>query len=136
MFRRTISEENLRAVRVQCSGDIPSEFRGAEEDFDKKAKVKFLLQQKFSIRRKYKLVGLSRVAPSLTEEQVQNGSISDVFSVSAVGFDETRTYAIALVRYMVHEGGTKGGDSTFHLLRKTEKAWQEAPEITRCGRIY
>ena len=125
IFHQTISEEAVGDIRFQCAGSIPVEFQSAAEDFDKKAKTNFLLQQEFSIRRKYKLVVHS-----------QSASISAAFSVSAVGFDESKAHAIALVRYIVHNGGTIGGDSTFHFLRKADHGWLEAMEIQKCGRIY
>ena len=125
IFRQTISEEAFRGVRFQCSGSIPAEFQSAAEDFDKKAKTRFLLKREFSIRKKYKFV-----APS------QAASTSATFSVSAVGFDETKDHAVAIVRHIVHSGGTIGGSSTFYLLRKVGQSWQEATEIPQCGRIY
>jgi hypothetical protein len=136
IFHHTISEEAFRGIRFQCSGSIPAEFQSAAEDLDKKAKTKFLLQQEFSIQKKYKLVALSRETPVNVGNQSQTASSSAMFSVSAVGFDETKAHAIALVRYIVHNGGTTGGSSTFHLLRKTAQGWQEAMEIPKCGRIY
>jgi len=123
---QTVSGEAVRGVRFQCAGSIPAEFQGAEEDFDKKAKTQFVLRPQFSIEKKYRLV----------ENQSRTASPSSAFFVSAVGFDENKAHAIALVGYIVHNGGTTGGDSTFHLLRKTQLGWQEAKEIPSCGRIY
>jgi hypothetical protein len=127
IFHQTLSEEAFRGVRFQCSGSIPAEFQSAAEDLDKKAKTRFLLRRELSIQKKYRLVALSRKTPV---------SGSETFSVSAVGFDETKAHAIALVQYIVHNGGTIGGSSIFHLLRKTSQGWQEATEISTCGRIY
>jgi len=136
IFHQTLSEEAFTGVRFQCSGSIPAEFQSASEDFDKKAKTKFLLRREFSIQKKYRLVALSRKTPVNAGNQPQTASASATFSVSAVGFDEPKFHAIALVRYIVHNGGTIGGSSIFHLLRKTEQGWQEATEISTCGRIY
>ncbi len=136
IFHHTLSEEAFRGVRFQCSGSIPAEFQSAAEDFDNKAKTKFLLQQEFSIQKKYKLVALSRETPVNIGNQSQTASSSATFSVSAVGFDETKAHAIALVRYIMRSGGTICGSSTFHLLRKTGQGWREATEIPKCGRIY
>jgi hypothetical protein len=133
IFHQTLSEDAFRSVRFQCSGSIPAEFQSAAEDFDKKAKTQFLLRREFSIHKTYRLVALSRKTP---ENQPQTASASATFSLSAVGFDETKVHAIALVRYLVLNGGTIGGSSIFHLLRKTSQGWQEATEISTCGRIY
>ena len=136
IFHQTLSEEAFRGVRFQCSGSIPAEFQSASADFDKKAKAKFLLRREFSIQKKYRLVALSRKTPVNAGNQSQTASASATFSVSAVGCDETKAHAIALVRYIVRNGGTIGGNSTFHLLRKADPGWQEATEIPKCGRIY
>ena len=89
----------------------------------KEAKTKLLLRQEFSIQKKYRLVALSRTTPVNAGNRSQTPSASATFSVSAVGF-------------IVHNGGTIGGSSTFHLLRKTSRGWQEDTEIPKCGRIY
>ena len=133
---QTISEEALKGIRFQCSGSFPSEFWKATEDFDRKAKTKFVLQRAFELKKKYVLFASSRASFANAGNQTQAESAAGVFSVSAVGFDETKTHAIALVRHIVHIGGTAGGDSSFYLLRKTEYGWHEATEIPKCGRIY
>lgn len=127
LFRRTVPAESLSAIRSQCSNSFPPEFQAALEDLEKKAMTNFLLQQKFSIHKKYSLVD-DRISTHLP----------GIYSVSAVGFDEKKARAIVLVQYLVRRNGSiaLGGDSTFYLLRKTDKAWQEAVDIPRCGRIY
>ena len=78
---------------------------------------------------------------SLTDETL-DGAGSGIFlplifpDGLAVGFEETKAHATALVRYIVPNGGTIDGNSTFHLLRKTDQGWQKATEISKCGRIY
>lgn len=127
IFRRTISERSLKTLESECSDKIPTEFRSAAEDLGKKATNKYQLQARFSTKKKYAFVS----------EPVGAGAIG-VFSVSVVGFDVARTHAIALVEYLVHPttSAVLGGDSTFHLLRKTDNGWQEATESSKCGRIY
>jgi hypothetical protein len=125
IFHQTVSGESVRDVRTQCAGGIPAEFQGAAEDFDKKATTRFLLTERFSLEKKYRFV----VGPT-------SNSLG-VFSVSAVGFDKTKTRAIVLVEYLVHPTNSiVGGDTTFYLLRKTEEGWKEATEIPKCGRVY
>ena len=127
IFHKTVPAESISAIRSQCSSSFPSEFQGALENFDKQTKTHFLLQQEFSIRKKYRLVD-DRISTHL----------AGIYSVSVVGFDEKKVRAIVLVQYLVRRNGSiaLGGDSTFYLLRKTDKGWQEAADIPKCGRIY
>jgi hypothetical protein len=127
IFQHSVPAESLSAIRSQCSSSFPPEFQVALEDFDKKTKTNFLLQQKFSIHKKYSLV-----------DDRSSTHLPGIYSMSAVGFDEKKTRAIVLVQYLVRRNGSiaLGGDSTFYLLRKTDKAWQEAVDIPKCGRIY
>ena len=76
IFHRTLSEEAFAGVRFQCSGSIPAEFQSAAEDFDKKAKTKFLLRREFSIRKKYRLVVPSRKTAVNAGNQSQTASAS------------------------------------------------------------
>ena len=70
-------------MRSQCSSSFPPEFQGALEDFDKKTKTNFLLQQKLSIHKKYSLVD-DRISTHFPR----------TYSMSAVGFDEKKTRAM------------------------------------------
>lgn len=125
IFRHTISPNKLNALKNECRDKVPAEFEKAAEDFDKKAKTKFLLKERFSLQKKYRFVASSR-------------NSLGVFSVSAVGFDETKTRAFVLVEYLVRPSNSivLGGDSSFYLLRKTAAGWKEATEVPQCGRIY
>ncbi len=90
IFHQTVSAESFRSVRSQCFGSFPPEFQSALEDFDKRAKTNFLLQQEFSIQKKYRLVS----------DRISTGSIPGIYSVSAVDFDGNKTRAIVLVQYL------------------------------------
>jgi hypothetical protein len=133
IFHRTVSERDFGDVRLQCSGSIPKEFQSALEGFDKKAKTKFVLQQEFSLRRKYRLIEAMVGIQTSTK-----GPPAGIYSVSAVGFDEKRTRAIVLVQYLVHPTGSVvlGGSTILYLLRKTQRGWQRATDIPECGQIY
>jgi|SRR5215475_9475604 len=126
IFHQTVSGDAFGEIRSECASRLPREFQSALEDLDKKAKTKLLLQQQFSIHKEYKFVD--------TMVGVQTG----VYSVSAVGFDETKTRAIVLVQYLVRPTGSVilGGDKMLYLLRRTETGWQQAADIPKCGRIY
>jgi hypothetical protein len=132
IFYRTVSEEGSREVRLQCSNSFPKEFQGALDDFDKKGKTEFLLQRQFSIQKKYSFVETKVHVQATTE------SFRGTYSVSAVGFDKSRTHAIVLVEYLGRPGGSivVGGDTIFYLLRRTANGWQEVTDVRKCGRIY
>jgi len=136
---RTASPENVAAIKAKCSG-IPSEFQGAWEDFDKKAQTRFLLRRDFTLAMKYELVYPSPMAVANhreTREEVYKRVRSGTYFVAAVGFDEKRTRAVALVEYIC---GNPCGDSLFYYLRKSSKGWEEAsevpPKVRSCGEIY
>src|ERR1700675_2364518 len=57
IFHQTVSGDAVRGVRSQCAGSIPAEFQGAAEDFDKKAKTRLLLMERFSPQKEYRFVG-------------------------------------------------------------------------------
>jgi hypothetical protein len=132
IFHQTVSEEAFREVRVQCSARFPREFQSALEDFDKKAKTRFLLKQQLSIHKGYRFVETGVGVQDSTK------SLPGIYSFSAVGFDENKTHAIVLVQYLVRPPGSVvlGGSSVFRLLRRTETSWQQAADIQECGRIY
>jgi hypothetical protein len=116
------------------------EFHGASEDFDNKTKTKQILQRRFSLTKNYDLaytrLGVDLNQPE-TREEARRRIRSGTYYVAAVGFDDKRTHAIAFVEYIC---GNLCGDSIFYFLRKSEKGWEEAPEVQRevraCGRIY
>jgi hypothetical protein len=126
IFHQTISAADFKEIRTECTSRFPADFKGALEDLDKKAKTKLLLQKQFSIHKEYKLV------------QTAVGTRAGIYSVSAVGFDEKKTRAIAVIQYLVrpHQSPILGGGKTFYLLRRTETGWQQAPYIPACGHIY
>jgi hypothetical protein len=126
ILHQTISGDALGQIRAECSSRFPREFQSALEDFDKKAKTKVLLLQRFSIQKEYKFI------------EALTGAQTGIYSVSAVGFDENKARAIVLVQYLVRPSGSVvgGGDTTFYLLRKTETGWERVEDVPKCGRIY
>jgi len=71
------------------------------------------------------------------KEEIRKRIRSGTYYVAAVGFDDKRTRAIAFVEYIC---GNLCGNSLFYFLRKSDKGWEETPEVQRevqrCGRIY
>lgn len=126
IFQHTISSQGLKDLKNECAARVPAEFQKAAEDLDQKSKTGFLLKERFSLQKRYKFVA------------TQTSDSPGVFSVSAVGFDETKSRAVVLVEYLVRptKSMVLGGDSTYYLLRKTAAGWKEATEIPKCGRIY
>jgi hypothetical protein len=136
---RTAPEKYVAEMKVQCSG-IPSEFQGASENFDKKVKTRLILKRGFSLTKNYELAYASAMTDAShpeTREEARKRIRSGIYHVAAVGFDDTRTRAVAFVEYIC---GNRCGDSIFYFLRKSEKGWEEAREVQRevqsCGGIY
>ena len=134
----TSAGQVVAKIKAQCSG-IPDEFQGASEDFDTRTKTKQILRRQFSLTKNYELARASDMNDLLpeTREQARKRIRSGTYYVAAVGFNDTRTRAVTFVEYIC---GSLCGDSIFYFLRKTEKGWEEAPEVQRqvkaCGRIY
>ena len=126
---RTAPSKSVAEIKAQCSG-IPTEFQSASEDFDKNVKTRLLPRKEFSLNKKY---NLGYASPSVAGQSPRSGT----YYVAAVGFNDTKTRAIAFVEYIC---GSLCGNSMFYFLRKSEKGWQEAQEVQRevraCGRIY
>jgi len=136
---RTALGREVAEIKAECSG-IPAEFQAASQDFDKKLQTRLLLRRGFTLRKNYEL----RHAGSImgpeqprNEEEIRKRIRSGTYYVAAVGFDDKRTRAIAFVEYIC---GNLCGNSLFYFLRKSDKGWEEAPEVQRevqrCGRIY
>ena len=136
---RTSSGRGVEEIKAHCSG-IPEEFQGASGDFDKRAKTKLTLRKEFTFAKPYELAYATvkhHEDDSESKQEARDRIRSGTYYVAAVGFNENRTRAIAFVEYIC---GNLCGDSIFYFLRKSEKGWEEAPEIRRqvktCGRIY
>ncbi len=136
---RTAPPRSVVEIKAQCSG-IPPEFQSASEDFDKKVKTRLLLRKRFTLRKKYELVFTSATAginQPENKEEARKRIRSGTYYVTAVGFDEKRTRAIAFVEYIC---GSLCGNSLFYYLRESADGWEEAqdvpPKVQSCGQIY
>jgi len=135
----TSAGEYVAEIKAHCAG-IPEEFHAASGDFDGKAKTRLRLTRGFSLTKNYELArgrAVNELVQAETREEAQKRIRSGTYHVAAVGFDDKRTRAIAFVEYIC---GSLCGASIFYYLRKTEKGWEEAPEVgpkvQSCGRIY
>jgi hypothetical protein len=118
---------------------IPEEFREAANDYERRAATALVLKKKFTLSAPYDLAGETRIVPSkakptrpadtATTPQVTTG----VFYLSPVGFDATRTHAIAYENYIC---GNLCGWGAFRLLVKNAGKWEEAKDITACAWRY
>jgi hypothetical protein len=114
---------------------VPKEFSGAVEDLKQRAKVQMRFrEQRFSLSHRYKLVDYDGppepanyvpladgTVPPPSEADLDNEISSGVLSVSAVGFDQTKTHAIAAVDFVC---GTLCGGGRFYFLERQEAGWQ------------
>jgi hypothetical protein len=124
-----------RLIVVLEQRPVPKEFLSAAEDLKRRAKVQQRFrEQRFSLTHRYKLVDYdgppepSRYIPLAdgtlpppSEADLDNKISSGVLSVSAVGYDETKTHAVAYVDFVC---GMLCGGGRYYLLEKHEAGWR------------
>jgi hypothetical protein len=113
---------------------VPDEFRSAANDFQEKNKSALRLTDGFSLKAKYTLkdkpdvVVPSRSAPD--EQQLEEKFVQRTFfTVSAVGFDEGKTHAIA---YLSTYCGVMCAGGGYHLLVRNKDGWKEIQDSPEC----
>jgi hypothetical protein len=114
---------------------VPKEFRSAAEDLERRAKVRLRFHEhRFWLSHTYKLVDYDGpgepvvyipladgTLPPPSEPDLDDKISSGVLSVPAVGFDETKTRAIAYVEFVC---GMLCGGGRYYLLKKQEAGWR------------
>ena len=110
-----------------CATKLPPEFATAASDYKEKNKQNSRVAKKFNVKFGYKLVDLSKkrqpLAPTHNERGLPPPLFDhDVYEVSAVGFDATRTHAIA---YVSDVCGPDCSSGAYHLLVKEKGGWKE-----------
>jgi hypothetical protein len=110
-----------------CSGKIPAEFAAAVNDFRDKNKKNWRLTKKLNLKFSYKLVDLAKkhqpLAPTQNAKELPPPVFEQpVYQVSAVGFDGSRTHAIA---YVAAVCGPDCSSGAYHLLVKEKDGWKE-----------
>jgi hypothetical protein len=110
-----------------CTGRIPTEFSAAANDFRDKNKQNWRLSKKFNLKFGYKFADLASkrqpLAPTPNAKELPPALFDDrIFEVSAVGFDTSRTRAIAYVAVFC---GPDCTSAAYHLLVKEKDGWKE-----------
>jgi hypothetical protein len=117
-----------------CGGKIPAEFAAAAEDFRDKNRLNWRLAKKFNLKFSYKFSDLKGkhqpLAPTQNAKGLPPPLFEDtVYQVSAVGFDASRTHAIAYVAGICGPDCTSGA---YHLLAREKEGWKEIPSSPVC----
>jgi hypothetical protein len=118
---------------------IPEEFREAANDYERRAATALVLRKKFTLNAPYDLAGETRIVGSKTRPASPTATdttpkiSTGVFYLSPVGFDATRTRAIAYENYIC---GNLCGWGAFRLLVKNAGKWEEAKDLTACTWRY
>jgi len=107
-----------------CRNRIPKELESARTDFEQKNRVRMRLVNHFSVAPAYKLLEkpevlvLPPIAPGDQELRIEDRR--PFYAVSAVGFYQSRTRAIARVDVYCGPECYSGG---YYLLKKNSKGW-------------
>jgi hypothetical protein len=132
-FGNTLEISSLTSSGVKpdsfesCASRIPAEFTAAANDFKDKNKQNWRLTKKLNAKFSYKFVDLTKkqqpLAPTKNAKDMPPPVFDQaVYQVSAVGFDATRTHAIAYVASFCGPDCSTGG---YHLLVKGKDGWKE-----------
>jgi hypothetical protein len=112
---------------------VPEDFQSAARNFHERNRSRLRLTDEFSLKVKYKLrekpdVQSPPQAPG--EQQLEEEFAARVFfTTSAVGFDQTKTHAIA---YVSAYCGVMCAGGAYHLLTKDKQGWKEIPDSPKC----
>jgi hypothetical protein len=117
-----------------CGGKIPAEFAAAAADFRDKNKQNWRLTKKLKLKFIYRLVDLAKkrqpLAPTQNAKELPPPVFEQpVYQVSAVGFDASRTHAIA---YVAAVCGPDCSSGAYHLLVKEKDGWKEFASSPVC----
>jgi hypothetical protein len=129
-----LTVSGINADSFQSCSRVPTEFASAAADFRDKNKQNWNLTKRINLKFSYKFTNLAgkrtRLAPTQNTKDVPPALFeTSVYQVSAVGFDASRTHAIAYV------GAVCGPDcdsGSYHLLVKEKEGWKEATGSPVC----
>jgi hypothetical protein len=115
-------------------GKIPDEFKLAAADFANRNKQRLRLQKKFKLTIKYDFTDSKKKGtpptPAPGEQELPPSFYQNtLYEVSAVGFDASRTHAIA---YLAAIGPLDSASAGYHLLVREKDAWKEVGHSPVC----
>jgi hypothetical protein len=124
----------INADSFQSCNRVPTEFASAAADFRDKNKQNWNLTKKINLHFLYKFTDLTKkhtgLAPTQNTKDVPPALFeTSVYQVSAVGFDASRTHAIAYVGAVC---GPDCASGSYHLLVKEKEGWKETTGSPVC----
>ena len=127
----------IKADSFQSCSRVPTEFASAAADFRDKNKQNWNLTKKIDLKFSYKFTNLTGkrtwLAPTQNAKDVPPALFeTSVYQVSAVGFDASRTHAIAYVGAVC---GPDCSSGSYHLLVKEKEGWKETTGSPVCQLI-
>jgi hypothetical protein len=102
--------------------EAAKKFGGAEADFWRVNRRRWILLRRFDINKRYNLVGEHTIRAGL-----KNGDDWEYYVFSAVGFNPDKTRAVV---YMGIHCGSLCGHWSFHLLEKADKTWKQVSGVS------
>jgi hypothetical protein len=111
---------------------IPDEFKSAARDFKEKNRQEWRLAKRLNLKLNYEFADEMRESALPTPvagEQELPLPPNPVNVLSAVGFDASRTHAIA---YHAAIGGPDSAGGGYHLFVKDKKTWKEVSQSPVC----
>jgi hypothetical protein len=129
-----LTVSGINADSFQSCSRVPTEFASAAADFRDKNKQNWTLTKKINLKFIYKFTNLAGkhtwLDPSRNTKDVPPALFeTSVYQVSAVGFDASRTHAIAYVGAVC---GPDCGSGSYHLLVKEKEGWKETTGSPVC----
>ena len=126
----------ISADSFQSCNRVPAEFAAAADDFRDKNKQSWNLTKKINLKFSYKFTNTGQrtpLAPTPNTKGVPPPLFeTPVYQVSAVGFDASRTHAIAYVGSLCGPDCRRG---SYHLLVKEKAGWKETGGSPVCQLI-
>jgi len=128
-----LTVSGINADSFQSCSRVPTEFASAAADFRDKNKQNWNLTKKINLKFSYKFSNTgkhTRLAPTQNAKDVPPALFeTPVYQVSAVGFDASRTHAIAYVGAVC---GPDCSSGSYHLLVKEKEGWKETTGSPVC----
>ena len=130
----TVSGMNVDSF--ESCNRVPTAFADAAADFRDKNKQGWNLTKKINLKFSYKFTNTGKrtpLAPTQNAKDVPPALFeTPVYQVSAVGFDASRTHAIAYVGSLCGPDCSRG---SYHLLVKGKEGWKETNGSPVCQLI-